>query len=160
MFGTAVSAQAQTLDQWVASADNIIVGTATAIKPNPFSASLVTCALTETLKRPRLQEVTIVQPGELQPTSDLRWVIVASAPRDPLLLPGQDALPFLTKAAGKTNFSVQAVTGTYAISEGSVEAALGNPFAVEVSGRAPAGVKGQIASRLAAISNSQKTARV
>ena len=38
MFGTAVSAQAQTLDQWVASADNIIVGTATAIKPNPFSA--------------------------------------------------------------------------------------------------------------------------
>jgi hypothetical protein len=66
----------------------------------------------------------------------------------------------LTKAAGKTNFSVQAVTSTYTISEGSVEAALGNPFAVEVSGRAPAGVKGQIASRLAAISNSQKTARV
>jgi len=141
ILGTAVPAQAHTLEQAVAGAEYIIVGT-------------------ETLKGHAVQEVTIVQPGGLQPTSDWKGVIIASAPQDPLLLPGQEALLFLTRAAGSTNFTVQPVTGIYPISGGSVEAALGIPFAPEVSGRALAAVKGQIAARLTAISNSRKSARI
>ncbi|MHB8324045.1 MAG: hypothetical protein ACYDHB_06410 [Candidatus Dormibacteria bacterium] len=139
-------AQAQTLEQAVASAEYIVVGRATAIKPTPFSGTLVTLAVTERLKGPSVQEVTIVQPGGLQPTSDWAGVVIASAPQDPLLLPGQEALLFLTRAEESTNFTVQPVTGIYPISGGSVEAALGNPFAPEVSGRALAAVKGQIAA--------------
>jgi hypothetical protein len=160
ILGTAVPAQAHTLEQAVAGAEYIIVGTARAIKPTPFSGTLVTLAVTETLKGHAVQEVTIVQPGGLQPTSDWKGVIIASAPQDPLLLPGQEALLFLTRAAGSTNFTVQPVTGIYPISGGSVEAALGIPFAPEVSGRALAAVKGQIAARLTAISNSRKSARI
>ena len=146
MLGTGVAAQAQTLAEAVAGAEYIVVGTATAIKPTPFSGTAVTLAVTATVKGPSVKEVTIVQPGGLLPTSDWKGVIVASAPTDPLLLPGQEALLFLTRAAGSTNFSVQPVTGLYSITRGTVEAVLGNPFAPEVSGRSVAAMKGQIAA--------------
>ncbi len=146
MLGTGVAAQVQTLAQAVAGAEYIVVGTATAIKPTPFSGTAVTLTVTDMMKGPSVKEVTIVQPGGLLPTSDWKGVIVASAPTDPLLLPGQEALLFLTRVAGSTNFSVQPVTGLYSITRGNVDAVLGNPFASELSGRSVAVVKGQIAA--------------
>ncbi len=135
LMDLAVPPRVRTLQEAVASAGWIVVAAAVAIDPTLFSGTKVTLQVTQTLKGAPLAQVTLVQPGGLDPTSDWKGVIVGTSVTNPLLLPGQRAMLFLSRAPASGEFTVQPVTGLCMVVDGQLQPVVGNPFGAEVAGK-------------------------
>jgi hypothetical protein len=116
----------------VKKADQIIVGTVTALKPTT-NGVIVTLGVERSVKGSAATTVTISQGSNFLPTEDWQRVTVGDDPGGPMLLPGQRVeLLLFTGSTGMSE--VEGYTGTYYLDAGGVRPLTGNPFAASVSG--------------------------
>jgi hypothetical protein len=113
-------------------ADRIVVGHVTAIKPT-VNGTVVSVAVSRTLKGDQRSVIEVRQSSGLRPTSDWKGVVIADSPGEPLMLPGVRAELFL-QASSDGMLRVQSVTGMYLLTASGVKALELNPFGSSVNG--------------------------
>lgn len=115
-------------------ADWIVVGTAVSLKPT-VNGTLVSLAVSRSLKGGQTSSITLRQASGLRPTADWTGVFIADSPGEPLLLPGTRVELFLQKSPDGVP-EIQSITGMYYLGASGVKALDLNPFAASVDGQA------------------------
>lgn len=119
----------------VQQADQIVLGVGRAIKFEPYRA-IVTFRVEARFKGEGDAAVTVIQSGGLWPDESFRRATLSIDPADPLLLPGTRAILLLRAYPGRPGaFYTEGWTGNLLSAGGTMKAAVGNPFAADVTGR-------------------------
>ncbi len=121
-----------TLHDAVAHADLIVVGTVSAIQPTPYSGTVTTMAVGQTLKGSPVSSVQVTQQGGLRPTLNWTGTSIAEAANGALLLPGDRAVLLLQKTS--LGYEIQSASGWYEIVGGAVQVNSLNTFGASVVG--------------------------
>lgn len=123
------------LAQATQAADQVMHGRVVAIRPTAFDGTYVSVHVVRPLKGRASGDITVHQPGGLQPTPDWSGVIIVDAESMPLMLPGDDV--FLCLQNGVSGYEPQSFTGIYWNTPTGIAAVSGNPFAKTVRGLSP-----------------------
>ena len=137
----------QTFEASVAAARAIVIGSVKSIAPDEQGAVL-TFDVEQSLKGG-------LNPGPIRigtgsgvgPLPDWKTVAIGDMPGDPLLLPGQQVILFLTGPVRPgAEYGVESVTGHYDITPAGIQPLELNAFASEVSGQSEPAFLARIAS--------------
>lgn len=141
----------QSLDESVAAAKTIVIGSVKSIAPD-VQGAVLTFDVEQSLKGGLTPGPIRIGTGSgVQPGRDWKTVSIADMPGDPLLLPGQRVILFLTGPVRPgAEYGVESVTGHYDITPAGIQALSLNPFGAAVSGQPEAVFVARIASSIAA----------
>jgi hypothetical protein len=133
---------APTLAAAIANADDIVIGTVTSMRPVMFG-TYSTLALDRTVKGSLPATTVIYQGGWLMPTADWKGASISEADNAPLLIPGDQALLFLTKDP-RGDLEIQGFSGYYRVKDGLVAPLRIDGFETGFRGKAVADVAAAI----------------
>ena len=141
----------QTFDASVAAAKAIVIGSVQSIAPDEQGAVL-TFDVEQALKGGlNPGPIRIGTSSGVWPLPGWKTVAIGDEIGDPLLLPGQRVLLFLTGPVRPgAEYGVESVTGHYDITKAGIEPLELNAFASEVSGRSEPAFLARIASAVSA----------
>jgi hypothetical protein len=122
-----------TLQKAVRDTDVIVGLTANSFNTQSDSGSVVGGQVTMIVKGSPTPTILIQQQGGLRPTPDWQGITIADAENEPLVLPGDQVILFLSSGSdGK--YEIQSFSGMYRVVNGLVQPLPGNAFGDGVAG--------------------------
>jgi hypothetical protein len=137
-----VQEAAPTLADSAKRAQLIVSGRVDHVEFRPTPDVVLTVRVDEVLKgEPSIDQIKVIVPCMLQPSSDWKNATISCAEALPLLYPGDVAILLLQSNGDGETFGIQPWTGTYFTSGDSVRAVAGNPFQVTTELMSPDALK-------------------